>query len=287
MTHKQNSVRRVFVLTLVLNLIVAFSKITLGMMTGALAITADGLHSLTDGASNVTGIIATTLSQRPPDDEHPYGHRRFETFAALIIAGFLALLAWEMGTTTLERLTGQAQPPTLTPFMFVVLSGTLLVNIGVTTYQTRAGRRLKSDLLLADAAHTRSDVFITLSVIASMGAMMLTGWGWIDLVAAGVVIVLILRAAWRIIQQTGRVLVDAAPYPPEVLSELVADVPLIAGVVRARSRGTADAAHIDIDVLVPPQTTVAQTATITTAIRDRLSVRLGGISEVEIHFMPD
>jgi cation diffusion facilitator family transporter len=287
MTTPQNPVQRVFLITLGLNLFVAFSKIMMGIMTGALAVTADGLHSLTDGTGNIVGIIATTLAQRPPDDEHPYGHHRFEALAALVIAGFLSLLAWEMGTTALERLSGSAEPPTLTPLMFVVLVGTLVINIGVTTYQIREGKRLKSALLLADAAHTRSDVFVTISVIVSMGLMMLTGIEWIDLVAAAVVIMLILRAAWHIIRHTGSVLVDSAPYPPETLADIVSDVPNVLGIVRARSRGTTDAAHIDVDVMVPAKTTVAETATITEAIRRQLYSALDGISEVEVHFMPE
>lgn len=283
--NRYGEVRRVFVLTLGLNLCIAFGKIALGMATGALAITADGLHSLTDSASNVTGIIATTLAARPPDADHHYGHRRYELLAALLIAGFLVLLAWEVIGGALGRIGGDSAP-TLTPLTFVVLALTLAVNIGVTWYQRREGRRLRSNLLLADAEHTRADALVTVAVIVSMAVIALTGWGWVDVVAALVVVVLIARAAWGIIAQTGRVLVDAAPYSAAQLTALVEALPAVQSVARARSRGLPDCAHIDIDVRVSPQMTAAQTATIADSIRAHLHEALHGVGEVEVHFVP-
>ncbi|TVR24897.1 MAG: cation transporter [Anaerolineaceae bacterium] len=283
--NRYRDVRRVFVVTLALNLCIAFGKIALGMATGALAITADGLHSLTDGASNITGIIASTIAARPPDADHHYGHRRYELLAALLIAGFLFLLAWEVITGALGRIGGDSVP-SLTPLTFVVLTLTLTVNIGVAWYQRREGRRLRSTLLLADAEHTRADALVTVAVIVSMGVIALTGWGWVDVAAALVVVALIARAAWGIIAQTGRVLVDAAPYSAEQLIALVEALPAVQSVARARSRGLPDSAHVDIDVRVSPQMTAAQTATIADCIRAHLREQLTGIGEVEVHFIP-
>lgn len=284
-THTRRQVQRVLVITLLFNLAVAGGKIIVGTLTGALAITADGFHSLTDGASSLMGLVASRIAQRPPDADHPYGHRRFETLAALFIGGFLMLAAWEITKSAIDRLRHPAALD-VTPLMFGVLLATLLVNIGITTYQTRQGKRLRSELLLADAGHTRSDVFVTLSVIASLLLVLVTGWTWIDGAAALVVVALIGHAAWRIFQQTARVLVDTAPHDPQRLAALVATHPAVERVIRARSRGPIDETHIDVDVQVAPHTTADQTAGITDDIRRRLEQALLGVAEIEVHFVP-
>ncbi len=291
MAHPDDSstrqqVRRVLVITLLLNLLVAFSKIIIGTVSGALSITADGFHSLVDGSSNLVALIANRLAARPADEDHPYGHRRYETIAALAIGGFLMVTAWEIVSGALERLGGTGEPPTFTPLTFAVMLGTLAANVFVTTYESRAGKRLRSELLIADAAHTRTDVFVSLSVIASMVVIALLGWYWIDTVAALVIVVLIVRAAWEVVSQTGGVLVDKAPYSGEQLAAWAEEVPSVERVVRARSRGPADAAHIDIDVQVPPQTTADHTAAIADAIRDKLHQEVAGVEEIEVHFVP-
>lgn len=281
--HQQ--VDRVLKITLVLNLAVAAGKILLGMATGALAITADGFHSLADSASNVVALIANNLAGRPADDDHPYGHARFETLAAMGIALLLLLTAWETISGVIEGLT-VSQTPSITPISFAIMIGTLVINTFVNRYQTRAGKRLNSELLLADAAHTGADIFVTLSVLASMVLVAVLGWTWADKAAALVVVVLILRAAWNIIRRNGSVLVDTAPYTPDELETLARKVPTVDHVVRARSRGAPGAAYIDIDVQVAPETTVETTAEIAAAIEDQLRANLDGVFEVEVHFTP-
>lgn len=279
------AVQQVFLVTLLLNLGVAAGKIAIGLMSGALAITADGFHSLVDALGNVVGLVALRFAALPPDDDHPYGHRRFETLAALMIGTFLLLTAWEIGLGALERLRGRSLP-TYSLLTFVVLILTLLINIAVNRYQVQQGRRLRSELLLADAANTGSDIVVTLSVIVSTLVLLTTGWAWIDSVTALIVVLLIVRAAWSILRSTGRVLVDTAPYAPAQLIALVKDVPQVEQVLRARSRGTPDAALIDIDARIAPGLPAHQTAAITADIRQRLHAALNGVQEVEVHFVP-
>jgi cation diffusion facilitator family transporter len=278
------AVRRVFHLTLGLNVAVASAKIVLGLATGALAITADGIHSLTDGAGNVAGLVALRYAQHPPDKDHPYGHNRFETVAALLIGVLLFVTAWEVLTSVLDRLGGEA--PQVTPLALGVLLATLVVNLGVSRYQRLQAERLKSDLLLADARNTGADVYVTISVLFSTIIVSLSGWAWLDVAAALFVAALIARAAWAIVRQTGQVLVDTAPFPPEEITPHIIAIPEVSSVVRVRSRGTPDAAFVDVDVRVAPETTVRETEAITRRIRGILAERLGGIAEVEVHFAP-
>lgn len=283
-SQSRYEVRRVLIITLLLNLAVALAKIILGLFTGALAIMADGFHSLTDSAGNIVGLIANFIAARPADDDHPYGHRRFETLAALVIAALLLLTAWELVKGVIERLQETIVPET-TPLSFIVLIATLLINIGVSRYQIRAGTRLNSEILLADAKNTSADVFVTLSVLLSTAIMALTGWVWVDIVAALLVTLLIGKAAWEILQDTGRVLVDTAPYSPDELKQLIEDIS--PDIIRARSRGSIDAAQIDIDLSVAPEMTTEQSESIAYAIRRRIGEKLEGIAEVEVHFVPD
>lgn len=285
LSHTRKQIRQVLLITLILNVAVAVGKIVLGVVTGALAIAADGVHSLTDSAGNITGLVANHYADQPPDDEHPYGHRRFETLAALSIGGLLLLTAWEMIQSALERLSSEGIPY-LPPLAFAVMIVTLVINIFVSRYQIRQGERLKSEILLADAKHTSSDIYVTVAVLISMGLVSVTGWGWIDALAALIVVVLIGRAALQIVSQTGGVLVDRAPYPPEQLRDLVLSVPSVQQIDRIRSRGTADAAHIDVDVRVSPAMTADHTAHITQAISNKLNDELDGVSEIEVHFVP-
>jgi cation diffusion facilitator family transporter len=284
MTSQRKQVEQVLSFTLILNLLVAIGKIVVGMMSGALAITADGVHSLTDSAGNVAGLVAIRFAERPPDDDHPYGHRKFETLSALLIGGLLLLTAWEMVQGIIDRLYG-SEEPTLTPLTFIVLIVTLLINIVVSRYQIRKGQELKSQILLADAKNTSSDVYVTLSVIVSMGLVAI-GWGWMDLVVALIVAGLIFHSAWEILLQTASVLVDTAPYSSEFLREALAGIPSVKHIIRARSRGTTDEALIDIDVQVPREMTADHTEAITSAIRTQLTDTLDGVSEVEVHFVP-
>lgn len=285
MTEIRLQVRRVLLITLGLNLAVAAGKIVLGLLTGALAIVADGFHSLTDSAGNVAGLIANHFAAQPPDDIHPYGHRRMETLAALLIGGLLMLTALEIGRGAVERLQNNALPD-ITPLSLAVLLATLVINIFVSRYQIAQGTRLHSEVLLADAKHTGADVYVTISVLISIVIVALTGWWWVDVVTALVVMFLIARAAWQILRQTGNVLVDAAPYAPEQLTSILSDVPGIGRILRARSRGTTDAPRIDIDVQVAPEMTAEHTEHLTGAIRQRLTEHLGSVEEVEVHFVP-
>ena len=281
---RRQAVQRVLIITGLLNFAVAIAKILIGLATGAISITADGFHSLMDGTANVVGLFANRIAGKPADEDHPYGHRRYETLAALAIGILLLITAGEIITSAINRFTSNEKPE-VSPVLFVVLIGTLVVNLFLSRYERREGERLKSELLIADAANTGSDVFVTISVLVSMVLVSL-GFTWADPAAALLIVVLIGRAAWQIMSKTGGVLVDTAPFHAAELTSLVAQVPSVLRVVRARSRGPIDAAQIDIDVEVAPEMTADHTAAIASAIEERLKQNYDGITEVEVHFIP-
>lgn len=277
-------VRRVLWQVLVLNALVALAKLAIGMMTGAVAMIADGFHSSMDAASNVIGLVGIKLAAQPPDAEHPYGHRRFETLATLAIGGMLLVAAWEILQTLFDRLLNGGEPE-VTPVSFAVMIATMAINLGVTLYERRRGHALRSDILLADASHTASDLFVSLSVIASLAASAL-GYPWADVVVALIIVFVIARTGLNIIGQSSRVLADEQTLNPDKVTDLLGDVPGLDEIVRVRSRGPADAVYVDIDARINRSVTTDHAYAIAKAMKERIRAEYPDIEEIQVNFAP-
>jgi divalent metal cation (Fe/Co/Zn/Cd) transporter len=163
--------------------------------------------------------------------------------------------------------------------------GTLSVNIAVVLYESSQARRLHSDVLRADVAHTRVDIFVSLSVIISLIFTAL-GIGWADTLVALLIVALIGRTAFGILRQTSQVLADRAALDPEAIQRVVASVPGVESVSRVRSRGPADAVHADVEVRVQPATTAERAFAIAGEIEARLKESLEGVTEVQVQVQP-
>ena len=267
-----------------LNLVVALAKLAYGYRSGAIAITADGVHSLLDAASNLIGLVGIAAARRPPDSNHPYGHRKYETVAALGISLMLFLGCWEIVTGAIERLR-EPRLPEITVPGFLVLGFTIAINLLVVFYERREGRRLKSELLLSDAVHTGSDVLASLLVLASFVAIRL-GLGWADLVAAGAIVVLILMAGLKILQGALSTLSDERRLSPEVVEAAALEEPGVLEVHNVRSRGPDDDIHIDLHILVDPATPLAEAHALGHRVERRLRERWPGLTDVIVHVEP-
>jgi cation diffusion facilitator family transporter len=231
-------VRRVLWATLGLNVLVCAVKAAVGFATGSLAVLADALHSLTDGANNVLGLVVTRWSSSPPDREHPYGHQKFEALGALGIAALLGIACFEVIRAAFERLLAEA-PPTVTmdgPSL-VLLVLVLGVNVFVAAYERRAGRRLHSPLLLADAEHTLGDIWITLGVLAGAIGLWWLGWQWLDLALAVPVATAVLWSGWKVLRGNLPWLVDEMAIAPESIQKLALAVPGVVDCHDVTSRG--------------------------------------------------
>jgi cation diffusion facilitator family transporter len=232
--------------TLGLNALVSLAKVWVGTWTGSLAMVADGYHSLVDGSNNVLGLVVAALAYRPPDAGHPYGHRKFETAATLAIGAALLALAWKV---LFDALAGSAPPPTVGWLNWAVMAGTIAMNLGVSWYEGREGRRLSSAYLIADAAHTRSDVYVSLGVVASFLASR-AGLGWADQGVAMVIAAIIAGQALRILLQAFHELTDRAVIAADVVADVVRAVPGVLACAQVRTRGGHAAAYVDLVVKV-------------------------------------
>ena len=281
---RRNAIARVLVGILGLNLAVAVAKLIYGYHSGAISITADGVHSLLDGASNVIGIIGIAVARRPPDANHPYGHRKYETFAALGIAAMMFFGCWEILTSALERWR-HPRLPEITTTGFVVLGATLAVNVFVVWIERREGRRLQSELLVSDAGHTGSDVLASLLVMASFAAIRL-GIAWADLAAAVVIVGLIVRAGFEILRNTLSTLSDERRIEPRLVQEEALAEPGVLEAHNVRSRGPDDDIHVDLHILVDPQMAIADAHQIGHRVDARLRKKWPGVTDVMVHVEP-
>lgn len=269
---------------LVLNLGVALAKVIFGLASGAISILSDGLHSITDSASNVVAMVGVRLAGRPPDEHHPYGHRKFETMASVGILLFLLVALVQVLLTAIERLR-QGTAPEVSTASFGVMGATLAVNLVVVAYERREGRRLVSEVLLADARHTTSDILTSCAVIVALAGVW-AGYPAADAWAALVVAVFIGYACWGIADETSRILGDRIVIAESDLSDVVREVPGVLGCHRIRTRGTADHVFLDLHVWLPAEMPLVEAHAVSHVVKDRLMHRFPQIRDAIIHIEP-
>jgi cation diffusion facilitator family transporter len=281
---RHEAVSRVLLRVLVLNLAVASAKLVLGYTVGAVSVVSDGYHSLTDSASNVIGLVALRASRMPPDVDHPYGHRKYETLAAATIFIFLLLAVLEISRTALKHLTSPA-PPEITALAFAVMIATLLVNLWVVRYESGEGRRLNSELLQADSLHTRSDVLATLGVLVSLAAVKL-GFPIFDPIGGLAIAVLIARTGYQIARDTSGILADRVVIDEEEVRRVVMGVPEVLGCHHIRSRGSEDHVFLDLHVWFPADARLRDAHELSHVVKNRLMQKYPQIADAIIHIEP-
>lgn len=278
----RDGVRRVLWITLLLNVAVSAGKILVGKLSGSLAMVADGYHSLVDGSNNVMGLVVATFAFAPPDRGHPYGHRKFETAATLVIAGALLLLASQVAA---GAVSGRRPEPRIGVLNWGVMIATLGVNFFVSGYEAREGRRLGSAFLLADSTHTRSDLLVSLGVVASFAAAQ-AGLGWADPVVALGIGAFIAWQGLRILLGAFHVLTDRAPIAPEDLEAVLGAIPEVKGFRHIRTRGSGDAVFVDLTVHVEGDLTLRAAHEVADRIEEALMRAHPGIVDVVVHLEP-
>ncbi|HIK04045.1 MAG TPA: cation transporter [Trichormus sp. M33_DOE_039] len=229
-------VRKVLIITLVLNLFVMGLKAFVGYLTGSLSLLADALHSVTDSANNVLGLVASKFSSPYPDREHPYGHQKFEAVGALGIAAFLGIACFEILQGAIERIIKGGEPVRISPPELWILLIVLGVNIFVAFYERSVGKRVGSQILIADATHTMSDVWVTISVIGGLIGVWL-GYQWLDVALAFPVALLVFWSGWSVLKENLPWLVDQIAIAPEAIHGIATAVPGVINCHDIASRG--------------------------------------------------
>lgn len=277
--------QRVLLVTMALNVLVASGKIAYGYFADVLSVRADGFHSLTDSANNVVGLVGIRLASRPADEGHPYGHAKFELMAAGIVGLSLLFMAYDVLRGAIERLWHGAGTPSFDSRVFVVLVLTLAVNLWVASYERRMGERYSSAFLLSDAAHTRSDVLVTLGVILTV-ALVELGYGWLDGAAAIAIAGFIGWAGIDVLRNNLRHLADARALDPELVRQIATRVAGVASAHKIRTRGAPGAIHVDLHVQIAPHLDVVNAHRVTHWVIDAIKRDIPGVTDVLVHTEP-
>jgi cation diffusion facilitator family transporter len=279
------AVSRVLLRVLVLNLAVALAKIVFGYASGAISILSDGFHSLTDAASNVVGLVGVRAAGRPPDEDHPYGHRKYETVAAAAVTLFLVFVMVEVLRNAFNHLTGRVAPHAISVASFGVMVVTVALNLFVIRYESREASRLASEVLLADAMQTRGDVWTSLTVIAALAGAR-AGLPILDPLAALVVAGFIGHAGFQIARATTGILSDRIVISDADLEHVVMGVPGVLGCHHIRTRGSADHVFLDLHIWLPPEMRLTDAHELSHIVKDRLMGRYPQIADAIIHIEP-
>jgi cation diffusion facilitator family transporter len=289
----RSQVRRVLWLTLILNLFVMTLKFTLGIATGSLSLQADALHSVTDSVNNILGLVTNRFSSPKPDREHPYGHQKFEAVGALGISAFLGIACFEILRGAVEKIffTTDSAVVKIAPTELWLLLGILGINIFVAFYERSVGRKVNSPILIADARHTMSDIWVTIIVIAGLiGVWQAETWNlpqllWLDVILAFPVALLVFYSGWEVIRENLPWLVDEMAIAPEAIFDVVTEVPGVISCHDIASRGMLGRqVFIEMHLIVNTDDLVIAHQ-ITEQIEDRLAERFGTV-RVLIHVEP-
>lgn len=281
---RYRKINKILIFILFLNWLVSFIKLILGYAVDSASIVADGYHSFSDGASNIIGLLGVWFAARPKDASHPYGHKKYETFSSLGIGILLFIVSFHIIHDGIERFRSPVRP-NIDYFTLIIIFFTLVVNFLVMSYEYRFGKRLNSDLLIADSHHTRSDIFVSLSVLAALVSVRF-GWYILDPVVAIVVAMLIIHTAIEILKESSSVLCDSAVVEPKKIEGVVMAIDGIYSVHKIRTRGRCDDIHVDLHVLVRPDMHMDTAHKLSYKIEAEIKNKVSGVSDVVVHMEP-
>ena len=272
-------------IVLALNWGVAAAKMILGFLTRCQSMTADGFHSLADGASNIIGLIGISLSSQPVDKDHPYGHRKYETFFSLGIAALLILVAVNLLKGGAGRVFHPVNPQA-DMRSFLVMAITMFVNIRVMRYEYGRGKELKSDILVADSTHTKADIFTSFSVIIALVSIKL-GYPILDPIVTIVISGFIAYAAYEIIKEASKVLCDTMAIADiNKVSQLVMSVEGVKACHKIRTRGRPDDICVDLHVQVDSDMHIDKAHKVCYVIEETLKKNIPEVTDVLVHIEP-
>lgn len=278
-------IRKILLGILLLNWAVATAKIIYGLNSRCSSMAADGFHSLSDGFSNIIGLLGIHFACQPIDKGHPYGHKKYETLFSLGIAAMLFIVSFNLLKEGFTRLYHPVLPQTDIG-SFAVMFITLGVNIWVMLYENKKGRALKSDILVSDALHTRADIFTSISVIASLVVIKL-GFPLVDPIITMLIALFISFAAFEIVKQSSDILCDSAVFMDEKkITDIVLKIEGVRACHKIRNRGRIDDIYIDLHVQVNPHMHIDAAHQISYQIEDAIKSEIPGITDVVVHLEP-
>jgi len=278
-------VQKVLFIILLVNLLVAVSKIAIGLIIKSTSMTADGFHSLSDGSSNIIGLIGIRFASKPEDEKHPYGHNKYETLAGLFISIMLFFAAGKVILGAVQRFK-EPVIPEITPESLIMLVFTLIVNIVVSVTEYKKGKELNSYILISDSTHTRSDIFVSLGVLATLIGIKLGFPPIIDPIASLIVAASIIHAGYEIFKKNSNILLDGAAVDAEEIRNIVMDFEDVKDVHKIRSRSSIKYLNIDLHIVVNSKLDVDAAHKLVHDIEDAIRAKFNKNSQLTAHVEP-
>lgn len=278
-------IKKVLWVILFANIFVAILKIIIGSLINSTSMSADGFHSLTDGSSNIVGLIGISLASKPEDAEHPYGHKKFEMLSGLFIAGMLLVIGGKVIMSAIDRLISPV-PLRITSDSIIALILTIIVNIFVCKFEFNQGKKLNSYILTSDSLHTRSDVFVSIGVLVTLICVKLGLPPVIDSIASFIVSIFILQSSYEIFKSASGILVDKAIIESERVEGVILSFKEVKDVHKIRSRGINSEIYLDMHIKLEANMSVAQCHSLVRKIEEKVRKEVDSNIQMIVHIEP-
>ncbi|MDO6442009.1 cation diffusion facilitator family transporter [Marinobacter sp. 2_MG-2023] len=275
---------RVTIIGMVLDAFLGIIKVIGGTLFHSQALLVDGIHSFTDVVSDLVVLGVMKLSRQEPDDNHPYGHQRIETFGTLVLGSILiavgAAVAWE---NTLRLIEGDINNVPEWPVL-VAAAISVVSKEWIFRYTRHIGQAIRSDLIIANAWHSRTDAFSSVVVLISTAGAML-GFLWLDVLAAVAIAVIITHIGWKFTWDSVQELVDTglSPDDTEMLKTIARDTDGVLNVHELRSRRMGHDILLDIHLVVRPEISVSEGHQIGMQVVIGMRKALENIRDINFH----
>ena len=286
--QRYNEVKKVTLVGSLVDFLLGGAKILVGGIANSQALVADGVHSLSDLATDFIVLYAAKHSHKEADEDHPYGHGRIETLATVGLGIALIFIALGIGYDSVLRLNDPGM--LLKPGMLALAMATVSVisKEWIYHYTVRAARRLRSDMLMANAWHSRSDAISSIVVVIGIAGAMF-GYPYLDAVAAVAVAAMIAKIGFDLVRSSSKELIDTALEPKEIetIRGHIFAVSGVRAVHMLRTRKSAGDAFVDVHIQVDPRVSVSEGHQIGETVRRRLLDEVTAVSDVTVHIDPE
>lgn len=285
MVDNYKKVRKVLWIILFANLLVAFLKILIGVLMKSNSMTADGFHSLTDGSSNIVGLIGIYFAYKPVDTEHPYGHKKYEMIAGIFISIMLLVIGLKVIIEGIYRILSPIKPDVTLPFILILIT-TIIINIIVSVYEYKKGHNLNSQILISDSIHTKSDIFVSIGVLVTLLCIKLGLPTIIDSVTSFIIAGFIFHSSYEIFKDNSSILIDTAIVDTEQIRELAQSFDSIKDIHNVRSRGTKNDIYIDMHIMTEADLSVEESHDLVHELEMKIRNEINENAQVIVHVEP-
>lgn len=281
---EQAIAKRVTLVGAIWDTVLGLAKILAGYLSQSQALMADGIHSLSDLVTDVFVYIAADNARQEPDEDHPYGHLRFETLTTVLLGIVLVLVAIGIA---LDAYFSEGTP-TVTWYGLTAILATIAIKEAIFHYTRKAGEQIGSKMLVANAWHSRSDALSSVAVLVGMGGIYI-GWPWADKVASVIVAILIGKIAIEMILENIAELVDTAPDKTilEQIKQTVNELPNVMQPHDLRARSMAGKIYLDMHIQVPSYISVSEGHYLSDTVIHKIKSQNKLVEDVLIHIDPD